>query len=139
MQIITLLNEILTQKGISVLKFSKEADIPEGRVYKWLDPETKAKPKSDDVEKIEKWINSKKLENVPPGTKTGVSRQDEPGMHYTPITSTDRQHSNAARTVEDQLIGELKVRIKSLEADNEFLRKQNEKLMSMLDNSLQKS
>ena len=55
MQIITTLNAILTEKGISVLRFSKETGIPEGRVYKWLDAKTPAKPKSEDVEKIENW------------------------------------------------------------------------------------
>lgn len=125
MQIITTLNEILTQKGISVLKFSKEAGIPEGRVYKWLDPGTPAQPKSEDVEKIEKWISSKNLQ---------VSRQEpKPGMRYTPITASDDSLDLKGTTDVDRLLAEKERTIKRLEADWAWLKVQFEKLVGTND------
>jgi hypothetical protein len=103
MQIITTLNAILTEKGISVLRFSKETGIPEGRVYKWLDAKTPAKPKSEDVEKIEKWISSKKL----------APRQDQAdeAMIYN-FNTTSEAGTKIAKPSENQPSGSLAETVK---------------------------
>lgn len=106
--------------------------IPKDRIYKW---QKGSKPSDmEDYMKVNEW-----LESVPRADKNGVSRQDtNPDMPYIHTNSTDRT-GKLGLSVENQLIVELKERITKLEQDNDYLRKNNEKLMSMLSNSLQKS
>lgn len=124
MQLVDQLSTFLKEKGVSVLKFSNETGISAYKIYKWIDG--KGNPKHEDVNKIEEWLRS-----FPPGT--------QPGMKYTPITSSDAQLKIVGNYEEDRLIKELRAAIARLEAENEFLKKQNEKLISMLDSSMQTS
>jgi transcriptional regulator with XRE-family HTH domain len=82
MQIIEAISKKIKEKGISVLRLSKETDIPATRLYKWLD--NKAKPKYEDITKLEKWLND--LEKVPNGT---TSNTDNNTVHieYKPSMS----------------------------------------------------
>jgi phage repressor protein C with HTH and peptisase S24 domain len=76
-QIIDELQNIIKEKGYSVLQFAKEADISAYKVYKWF--EQKGNPKHEDVMKIEKWLNN--LDNVPhekSSTKNEVNEQSAP-------------------------------------------------------------
>lgn len=128
----------LKEAGIKVPELATLLDIPKGRIYKWQ--KGHAPHDAKDYIKITNWI-----ESVPHGTdEHDVSRQGKkPGMQYTPITTTDRRQEIARPVSDDPLILEMKTTIARLMADNEYLRKQNEKLteklMSMLDNSMQKS
>jgi transcriptional regulator with XRE-family HTH domain len=128
MQVIDRLNEILTQKGISVSKFSNESGIPSGRVYKWFDENKPVSPKHEDVKKIEEWI------------KKQVSRQEpDPDMRYTTPITTDRRSTIAAPSENNQQIEDLKSEIKWLRERLAEAESANKELRSMLANSLQKS
>jgi ethanolamine utilization protein EutP (predicted NTPase) len=61
-QIIDDLIKKIKLSKISVLKLSKQIDIPAYRIYKWIDK--KAQPKHDDVMKIEKWLNNGRAEII---------------------------------------------------------------------------
>lgn len=77
MQIITNLQDILKQKGYSVLQFSKEAEISAYKVYKWFDK--KGSPKHEDVQKINNWL--RKFQIVPHETSY-VLEDDGNGNTY---------------------------------------------------------
>jgi phage repressor protein C with HTH and peptisase S24 domain len=45
---------VMDSKRITVAKLAKDTGIPPSRIYKWIDGT--ANPKSDDAEKLEKWV-----------------------------------------------------------------------------------
>ena len=46
------------QEGISIYKLSKETGIAKEKLYKWVDPKVKAKPKTADEKILSQWLNS---------------------------------------------------------------------------------
>lgn len=55
--LIVRLKEEMKKRKVSVLKLSKETDIPSPRIYKWYQEGTK--PKLEDAQILEKWLASK--------------------------------------------------------------------------------
>ncbi len=56
MQIIQLLKDKMKEDGISVLKLSNDTGIPAPRIYKWLEENSKIKPKYDDIITLKSWL-----------------------------------------------------------------------------------